>query len=159
MHFSKVLPIAFATDSKPFHCTYCRKEFSHLSSLESHLEHMHAKDSKHACEACGKSFSSKSNLTAHRKIHSGKVRPTDRPRPSKASCSPRRSSHYTYFVVLSQVRGRSNAWCATSGFGRRRIYKSTRPPTPQRPRSSARCVTRHSATSPTSTRTWQRTVT
>ena len=58
--------------NKPFHCSLCRKEFGHLSSLESHMDHMHSGDSKHACEACGKSFSSKSNLTAHRKIHSGR---------------------------------------------------------------------------------------
>ena len=58
-------------DKKPFVCNFCRKEFGHLSSLESHMDHMHSGDSKHNCEACGKSFSSKSNLTAHRKIHSG----------------------------------------------------------------------------------------
>ncbi|XP_059093284.1 uncharacterized protein LOC131888450 isoform X1 [Tigriopus californicus] len=58
-------------DSKPFHCNFCRKEFSHLSSLESHIEHMHHGESKHICNTCGKNFSSKSNLTAHKKIHSG----------------------------------------------------------------------------------------
>ena len=58
--------------SKPFRCSYCRKEFAHLNSLESHMDQIHKGDSKHNCEECGRSFSSKSNLTAHRKIHSGK---------------------------------------------------------------------------------------
>ena len=56
---------------KPFRCTYCRKEFAHLTSLESHMEQIHKGEAKHSCEECGRSFSSKSNLTAHRKIHSG----------------------------------------------------------------------------------------
>uniref|UniRef100_A0A0K2UH38 C2H2-type domain-containing protein n=1 Tax=Lepeophtheirus salmonis TaxID=72036 RepID=A0A0K2UH38_LEPSM len=60
-----------SSSNKPFRCTFCRKEFGHLSSLDSHMEHMHSGESKHTCEACGKSFSSKSNLTAHKKIHSG----------------------------------------------------------------------------------------
>jgi predicted HicB family RNase H-like nuclease len=59
------------SEKKPFVCNFCCKEFGHLSSLESHMDHMHSGDSKHSCDACGKSFSSKSNLTAHRKIHSG----------------------------------------------------------------------------------------
>lgn len=59
-------------EKKQFTCNFCRKEFGHLSSLESHMDHMHSGDSKHTCETCGKSFSSKSNLTAHKKIHSGK---------------------------------------------------------------------------------------
>ena len=57
--------------SKPFLCTYCPKEFCQLSSLESHVERLHTNEYKHHCEHCGKAFSSKSNLTAHRKIHSG----------------------------------------------------------------------------------------
>ena len=57
--------------NKPFTCSFCGKEFSHLTSLESHMEHQHSGESKHVCEACGKNFSSKSNLTAHKKIHSG----------------------------------------------------------------------------------------
>lgn len=60
------------SEKKQFTCNFCRKEFGHLSSLESHMDHMHSGDSKHTCETCGKSFSSKSNLTAHKKIHSGK---------------------------------------------------------------------------------------
>jgi uncharacterized Zn-finger protein len=36
------------------------------------MEHMHSGEAKHVCENCGKNFSSKSNLTAHKKIHSGK---------------------------------------------------------------------------------------
>ena len=59
--------------SKPFSCSFCRKEFGHLTSLESHMEHMHSGEAKHVCENCGKNFSSKSNLTAHKKIHSGKI--------------------------------------------------------------------------------------
>merc|ERR1719400_1495148 len=58
-------------ESKPFRCTFCPKEFGHLSSLESHVERLHTNESKHHCESCGKAFSSKSNLTAHKKIHSG----------------------------------------------------------------------------------------
>ena len=58
-------------DSKPFRCSYCPKEFGHLSSLESHVERIHTNESKHHCEACGRAFSSKSNLTAHKKIHTG----------------------------------------------------------------------------------------
>jgi hypothetical protein len=73
-------------DSKPFRCTDCPKvrppevptlphqEFGHLSSLESHVERLHTNDAKHHCESCGKAFSSKSNLTAHKKIHSGTKR-------------------------------------------------------------------------------------
>lgn len=58
-------------ESKPFRCTYCTKHFGHLSSLESHIERFHTNESRHNCEVCGKAFSSKSNLTAHKKIHSG----------------------------------------------------------------------------------------
>jgi len=58
-------------ESKPFRCTYCPKEFGHLSSLESHVERLHTNEARHNCEVCGKAFSSKSNLTAHKKIHSG----------------------------------------------------------------------------------------
>ena len=61
---------------KPFRCTYCRKEFAHLTSLESHMEQVHKGEAKHKCEVCDRSFSSKSNLTAHRKIHSGKISTT-----------------------------------------------------------------------------------
>ena len=97
-----MLSLDFSTDSKPFHCTYCRKEFSHLSSLESHLEHMHAKDSKHACEACGKSFSSKSNLTAHKKIHSGEKLRTDCDRSYHVSLLPKRK--YCISILSSLPR-------------------------------------------------------
>merc|ERR1712233_269459 len=58
-------------ESKPFRCSYCPKEFGHLSSLESHVERLHTNEAKHNCEVCGKAYSSKSNLTAHKKIHSG----------------------------------------------------------------------------------------
>ncbi len=71
--FLSISPLAGqAEGGKPFQCSYCSKEFSHLSSLESHLEHVHSGESKHVCDTCGKNFSSKSNLTAHKKIHSGK---------------------------------------------------------------------------------------
>ena len=73
-----------------------------------------------------------------------------------SNCS---TSHSYILFVLSQARGRSNAWCVTKGFGRRRTCKSTRQPTPRRHPSSARSATRHSATYPTSTRTWRHTVT
>merc|ERR1712102_209793 len=63
---------ALGLESKPFRCNYCPKEFGHLSSLESHVERLHTNEAKHNCEVCGKAFSSKSNLTAHKKIHSGK---------------------------------------------------------------------------------------
>ena len=156
MHFSKALPIDFQQIRNPSIALTAARSSAifRASSLTSstctpRIQSTRAKLAERA---------SRPNRTSQRTRRFTQVK-TDRPRPSEASCSPQRSSHYTYYVVLSQVRGRSNAWCATSGFGRRRICKSTRPPTPQRPRSSARCVTRHSATSPTSTRTWQRTVT
>jgi KRAB domain-containing zinc finger protein len=60
------------SESKPFRCSYCSKEFGHLSSLESHVERLHTNESKHHCQMCGRAFSSKSNLTAHKKIHTGK---------------------------------------------------------------------------------------
>ena len=63
-------------ESKPFRCSYCPKEFGHLSSLESHVERLHTNEAKHNCDVCGKAYSSKSNLTAHRKIHSGEKRET-----------------------------------------------------------------------------------
>ena len=59
-------------ESKPFRCNYCPKEFGHLSSLESHVERLHTNEAKHNCDVCGKAYSSKSNLTAHKKIHSGR---------------------------------------------------------------------------------------
>jgi len=62
---------ALGLESKPFRCNYCPKEFGHLSSLESHVERLHTNEAKHNCEVCGKAYSSKSNLTAHKKIHSG----------------------------------------------------------------------------------------
>ena len=63
-------------DSKPFRCSYCPKEFGHLSSLESHVERLHTNESRHHCETCGRAFSSKSNLTAHKKIHTGTLTST-----------------------------------------------------------------------------------
>ena len=51
--------------------SYCPKEFGHLSSLESHVERLHTNESRHHCETCGRAFSSKSNHTAHKKIHTG----------------------------------------------------------------------------------------
>jgi len=68
---SLVSSSASGFESKPFRCSYCPKEFGHLSSLESHVERLHTNESKHHCEACGRAFSSKSNLTAHKKIHTG----------------------------------------------------------------------------------------
>ena len=68
---SPLIPAAPGLESKPFRCTYCPKEFGHLSSLASHVERLHTNESRHHCESCGKAFSSKSNLTAHKKIHSG----------------------------------------------------------------------------------------
>jgi len=66
-----LIPAAPGLESKPFRCNFCPKEFGHLSSLESHVERLHTNESRHHCESCGKAFSSKSNLTAHKKIHSG----------------------------------------------------------------------------------------
>ena len=66
-------------ESKPFRCSYCPKEFGHLSSLESHVERLHTNEAKHNCDVCGKAYSSKSNLTAHRKIHSGEKEENSQP--------------------------------------------------------------------------------
>ena len=76
-------------ESKPFRCSYCPKEFGHLSSLESHVERLHTNESKHHCETCGRAFSSKSNLTAHKKIHTGQFQLMSNNAKEKTSTLPK----------------------------------------------------------------------
>lgn len=61
--------------SKPFECGLCGKAFGHRYYLQDHIRYNHikdgAKDRKHRCTECSKTFRLKINLTNHLRIHSG----------------------------------------------------------------------------------------
>ncbi|NXK90497.1 CKR1 protein, partial [Formicarius rufipectus] len=51
-------------------CGECGKSFSHKSALVKHRK-IHSGDRPHACPDCGKGFIQRSDLTIHRRVHTG----------------------------------------------------------------------------------------
>ena len=67
--------MASHSKSKPFKCPTCKKSFGHQYYLQDHIRYNHikdgAKDRKHICSICNKTFRLKINLTNHYRIHTG----------------------------------------------------------------------------------------
>ena len=63
------------TGKLPFQCTYegCSWQFSTSQLLERHISAVHKKLRPHICDQCGKTFGSRSPLTAHTRIHTGET--------------------------------------------------------------------------------------
>lgn len=55
---------------RPFECEFCKKTFSKNSNLTSHRR-LHTGERPFACEFCKKTFAKSWNLTSHRRIHTG----------------------------------------------------------------------------------------
>ncbi|NXY26635.1 ZN557 protein, partial [Atrichornis clamosus] len=51
-------------------CAECGKSFSHKSALAKHRK-IHSGERPHACPDCGKAFIQRSDLTVHRRVHTG----------------------------------------------------------------------------------------
>ena len=59
------------TIKKAFVCDVCKKSFTRKSSLNVH-KRIHAGIESFKCDVCDKRFTQKSNLTTHLLVHSGK---------------------------------------------------------------------------------------
>ena len=62
----------YSTGEKPHACDVCGKAFSTSSSLNTHRR-IHSGEKPHQCQICGKRFTASSNLYYHRMTHN-KVR-------------------------------------------------------------------------------------
>ena len=82
---------------KPHACDVCGKAFSTSSSLNTHRR-IHSGEKPHQCQVCGKRFTASSNLYYHRMTHR-KVRTS-----SSLSCSHRRHSHYYQPIIRLSSR-------------------------------------------------------
>ncbi|NXE17146.1 ZNF71 factor, partial [Lophotis ruficrista] len=59
------------SESRPGNvCGECGKSFSHKSALAKHRK-IHSGDRPHECPACGKAFIQRSDLTIHQRVHTG----------------------------------------------------------------------------------------
>ncbi|XP_067321361.1 zinc finger protein 436-like isoform X2 [Anolis sagrei] len=63
-------PSDFQMGEKPYTCTDCGKTFSFRSSLVCH-QRLHTGEKPYKCLDCGKHFSQSSNLLNHQRIHTG----------------------------------------------------------------------------------------
>ena len=64
-------PSTAITQTNSYPCTICKRSFSRMISLKSHLE-SHNRGKPYVCSACPKAFSRNSTLTQHLKAHSEK---------------------------------------------------------------------------------------
>ncbi|XP_023777708.1 zinc finger protein 398-like, partial [Cyanistes caeruleus] len=58
------------TGERPYQCSQCEKTFSEKSKLTNHYR-IHTRERPHACAVCGKGFIRKHHLLEHQRIHTG----------------------------------------------------------------------------------------
>ena len=54
-----------------FECLICAQTFASRGGLTQHVQHIHDKNSRYKCEACGKGFSIRSDYVDHMAAHTG----------------------------------------------------------------------------------------
>ncbi|KAI5748045.1 hypothetical protein M8J77_021303 [Diaphorina citri] len=80
------------TKEKLFICEECGKQFVTSSALRRHKKAVHLKIKDHSCDVCGKVFSCPTNLTVHKRVHTG-----EKPFVCE-SCGKSFSQHSSLFI-------------------------------------------------------------
>ena len=63
-------PLESIVEPKKFECKSCKKQFTKVNYLKSHIR-FHTGEKPFLCKECLKSFSQRSNLASHERSHAG----------------------------------------------------------------------------------------
>ncbi|KAJ7314026.1 hypothetical protein JRQ81_005916 [Phrynocephalus forsythii] len=89
-----------ATDSKPFLCFACPKQFRRATDLKEHLR-VHTGERPFSCGVCGKRFTQSSALATHRRLHTGE-------KPFECAVCYRRFNNSSNFAKHRRLHGQES---------------------------------------------------